>query len=100
MESYLNVHFHFNMNLVKSLKVFSIFVKKNKIVVVAKNFVCENTVESLSDLKTWKYKVVKIIVLLQVHSMATANLKKSEELVTNTTAASKYIPQSPRICII
>ena len=27
-----------------------------------------------------------------VHSMATANLNKSEELVTNTTIASKYIP--------
>ena len=29
------------------------------------------------------------------HSMATANLKKSLELVTNTTAASKYIPWRP-----
>ena len=26
------------------------------------------------------------------HSMARANLNKCEELVTNTTAASKYIP--------
>ena len=26
------------------------------------------------------------------HSMATANLNKSEDFVTNTTAASKYIP--------
>ena len=34
------------------------------------------------------------------HSMATANMNKSEELVTNTTAASKYIPKRPRICII
>ena len=33
------------------------------------------------------------------HSMATANLKKSEEFVTNTTAASKYIPRRPRISI-
>ena len=32
-------------------------------------------------------------------SMATANLKKSEEFVTNTTAASKYIPRRPRISI-
>ena len=31
------------------------------------------------------------------HSMATANLKKSEDFVTNTTAASKYIPRRPRI---
>ena len=28
------------------------------------------------------------------HSMATANLKKSEDFVTNTTAASKYIPNN------
>ena len=28
------------------------------------------------------------------HSMATANLNKSEEFVTNTTTASKYIPRS------
>ena len=33
------------------------------------------------------------------HSMATANLNKSGELVTNTTAASKYMPTRPRICI-
>ena len=33
------------------------------------------------------------------HSMATANLKKSEDLVTNTTAASKYIPRRPKISI-
>ena len=32
--------------------------------------------------------------------MAIANLNKSEELVTNTTAASTYIPKTPRICII
>ena len=33
------------------------------------------------------------------HSMATANLKKSEDFVTNTIAASKYIPRRPRIKI-
>ena len=33
------------------------------------------------------------------HSMATANLNKSEEFVTNTTVASKYIPRRPRISI-
>jgi hypothetical protein len=33
------------------------------------------------------------------HSMAIANLKKSEDFVTNTTAASKYIPRRPRISI-
>ena len=34
-----------------------------------------------------------------LHSMATANLNKSEKFVTNTTAASKYIPRRPRISI-
>ena len=33
------------------------------------------------------------------HSMARANLNKSEWLVTNTTEASKYISKTPRICI-
>ena len=33
------------------------------------------------------------------HSMAKANLNKSVWLVTNTTAASKYIPRRPRISI-
>ena len=36
---------------------------------------------------------------LTLHSMAGANLKKSVWLVTNTTAASKYIPRRPRISI-
>ena len=38
-------------------------------------------------------------IIWQGHSMATANLKKSEDFMTNTTAASKYIPRRPRICI-
>ena len=33
------------------------------------------------------------------HSMAGANLKKSEELVTNTTTPLKYTPKRTRICI-
>ena len=33
------------------------------------------------------------------HSMARANLNKSVWLVTNTTAASKYMPRRPRISI-
>ena len=33
------------------------------------------------------------------HSMARANLNKSEEVLTNTTAASKYMPRRPRIWI-
>ena len=34
---------------------------------------------------------------LIVDSMATANLNKSEDLVTNNTAASKYVPRRSRI---
>ena len=34
-----------------------------------------------------------------VHSMARANLNKSEKMVVYTTAASKYIPKRSRICI-
>ena len=33
------------------------------------------------------------------HSMAIANLEKSEDFVTNTNAASKYIPRKLRISI-
>ena len=44
------------------------------------------------------YYVTRYILHLW-HSMARANLNKSEWLVTNTTAASKYIPKRPRICI-
>ena len=39
----------------------------------------------------------KRIEKLTNHSMATANLKKSEDFVTNTTAASKKIPRRPKI---
>ena len=34
------------------------------------------------------------------NSMARANLNKSEWLVTNSTAASKFMPKRPGICII
>jgi hypothetical protein len=37
--------------------------------------------------------------ILSYHSMASANLNKTENLVTNTTTASKYIPERPRIWI-
>ena len=36
---------------------------------------------------------------VRLHSMAIANLKKSEDFLTNTTAESKYIPRRPRIII-
>ena len=36
---------------------------------------------------------------VDLHSMARANLNKSVWLVTNTTTASKYIPNRTRICI-
>ena len=38
-------------------------------------------------------------IMLYSHSMDRVNLNKSEELVTNTTTASKYIPKRSRICI-
>ena len=39
------------------------------------------------------------IFSIKGHSIATANLNKSEDFVTNNTAASKYIPRRPRISI-
>ena len=45
-------------------------------------------------------KLLFVETILYLHSMAIANLNKSEELVTNSTAASKCIPKKPRICII
>ena len=33
------------------------------------------------------------------YSMTRVNLNKSENLMTNINAASKYIPKRPRICI-
>ena len=44
-------------------------------------------------------KVTPIESGTSIHSMARANLNKSVWLVTNTTAASKYIPRRPRISI-
>ena len=37
------------------------------------------------------FQLIQILAILSYHSMAGANLNKSENLVTNTTAASKYI---------
>ena len=37
--------------------------------------------------------------LMDVHSMARANLNKSKKKLTSTTTATKYIPKRPRICI-
>ena len=47
-------------------------------------------------LTSWKRRIG---ILMSWHSMARANLNKSEWLVTNTSTASKYIPKRPRICI-
>ena len=38
-------------------------------------------------------------IVIGSHSMATANQNKSEDFVTNTTEASKYIPRKTRISI-
>ena len=43
-------------------------------------------------------KAIRVLEF-RVHSMATANLQKSEEFVTNTTTASKYITRRPKISI-
>ena len=43
--------------------------------------------------------LVKLVSLLYWHSTAIAILNKSEEIVKNTIAASKYIPRRPRISI-
>ena len=47
----------------------------------------------------WSSCTKSSFALVSLHSMATANLNKSVWLVTNTTAASKYIPRRPRISI-
>ena len=44
-------------------------------------------------------KILAVKVSKYSHSIATANLNKSEDFVTNTTTASKYIPGRPRISI-
>ena len=41
--------------------------------------------------------MTSVVELELNHSMARANLNKSEELVASTTTASKYIPKRPRI---
>ena len=38
-------------------------------------------------------------IILNCHSMDSANLNKSKKVSTSTTTASKYIPKRPRICI-
>ena len=40
-----------------------------------------------------------LLTYIQDQSMARVNLNNSEELVTNTTPASKYTPKRSRICI-
>ena len=49
----------------------------------------------------WKSSVTDLTIMNRLcvshHSMASANLNKSEDLVTNTIAASKYIPRRPRL---
>ena len=50
--------------------------------------------------KVWKNLGLTLLSKCQkkTHSTARANLNKSKELATNTTAASKYMPKRPRIC--
>ena len=49
--------------------------------------------------KTLYISTLFCILKATFYSMATVNLNKSEDFVTNTTAASKYIPRRPRISI-
>ena len=54
------------------------------------------------NLKAWRHMWMPDQICQSLffrHSMARANLNKSVWLVTNTTAASKYIPRRPRISI-
>ena len=58
--------------------------------------------EELHMVNFWKFYKINCVLQslttwlhLMDMSKATANLTKSEELVTNTTAASKYIPKRP-----
>ena len=59
---------------------------------------CENTI-GCKESKISRDLEIRIDFYAMTHSMATANLKKSEDFVTNTTAASKYIPRRPIISI-
>ena len=56
---------------------------------------------TFSSFKTTNFRSIQKIYLLvnSLHSMARANMNKSEKLVTNTTTASKYTPKRPGICI-
>ena len=47
--------------------------------------------------KTFSFR--RPYITLGLHNMDIANLNKSENFLTNTTTASKYIPKRPRICI-
>jgi hypothetical protein len=59
----------------------------------AKNFNSSNTQQKTCN------SIIDPELCRERHSMATANLNKSVWLVTNTTAASKYIPRRTRISI-
>ena len=62
----------------------------------SKNLNSQNLSWAVFRLKVWETVVRQNMFQ---HSMARVNLYKSEEMVTNTTAASKYIPKRSRICI-
>ena len=49
--------------------------------------------------KTIYFLHVSMHYIVSIHSMAIANLNKSKRVLTNTTAASKYIPRRTRISI-
>ena len=47
----------------------------------------------------FNHNTKKTLLIGESHSMTRANPNESEWLVINTTAASKYLPMRPRICI-
>ena len=47
-----------------------------------------------AQMQRWTHGKLKICTYILFHSMARANLNKSEKLVTNTTAAPKLIPKN------
>ena len=53
------------------------------------------------DIQYWiqLFNTIGWILRILNHSMARANLNKSEKLMTNNTAESKYISRRPKICI-
>merc|ERR1712051_19848 len=81
------------------------YVKKRKILEFKVCIECGKSVKNMTSHVQFSHKKERQICVhcgkekQSLHSMARANLNKSVWLVTNTTAASKYIPRRTRISI-